>query len=135
MGEELGFVGLGNMGGPMAGRLIDAGHRLAVYDIREEAMAPLIARGAARMNSSRAVADASDIVFFSLPEPKDVEGEALGPAGVAAGQARQDLRRSLDHGPAHHRARRRGPYRARHRGRRCCRSRAVSPARRRARSR
>ncbi len=86
MGEELGFVGLGNMGGPMAGRLIDAGHRLAVYDIRDEAMAPLIARGATRMNSSRAVADASDIVFFSLPEPKDVEGEALGPAGVAAGQ-------------------------------------------------
>jgi hypothetical protein len=38
------------------------------------------------MNSSRAVADGSDIVFFSLPEPKDVEGEALGGAGVAAGQ-------------------------------------------------
>jgi hypothetical protein len=85
MGEELGFVGLGNMGGPMANRLIDAGHRLAVYDIREEAMTPLVARGAARMNASRAVADASDIVFFSLPEPKDVEGEALGEAGVAAG--------------------------------------------------
>ena len=86
MGEELGFVGLGNMGGPMANRLIDAGHRLAVYDIRDEAMAPLVARGAARMNSSRAVADASDIVFFSLPEPKDVEGEAFGSAGVFAGQ-------------------------------------------------
>jgi 3-hydroxyisobutyrate dehydrogenase-like beta-hydroxyacid dehydrogenase len=86
MGEELGFVGLGNMGGPMANRLIDAGHRLTVYDIREEAMVPLIARGAARMDSSRAVADASDIVFFSLPEPKDVEGEALSPAGVAAGK-------------------------------------------------
>jgi 3-hydroxyisobutyrate dehydrogenase-like beta-hydroxyacid dehydrogenase len=86
MGEEIGFVGLGNMGGPMANRLIDAGHRLAVYDIRDEAMAPLVARGAAPMNSSRAVADASDIVFFSLPEPKDVEGEALGPAGVATGQ-------------------------------------------------
>jgi len=86
MGEEIGFVGLGNMGGPMANRLIDAGHRLAVYDIRDEAMAPLVARGAARMNSSRAVADASDIVFFSLPEPKDIEGEALGPAGVVTGQ-------------------------------------------------
>jgi hypothetical protein len=85
MGEEIGFVGLGNMGGPMANRLIDAGYRLAVYDIRDEAMAPLVARGAAGKNSSRAVADASDIVFFSLPEPKDVEGEALGGAGVAAG--------------------------------------------------
>jgi 3-hydroxyisobutyrate dehydrogenase-like beta-hydroxyacid dehydrogenase len=86
MGEQLGFVGLGNMGGPMAHRLIDAGHRLAVYDLREEAMAPLIARGAERTNSSRAVADASDIVFFSLPEPKDVQGEALGIAGIAAGK-------------------------------------------------
>jgi 3-hydroxyisobutyrate dehydrogenase-like beta-hydroxyacid dehydrogenase len=86
MGEQLGFVGLGNMGGPMAHRLIDAGHRLAVYDIRGEAMAPLIARGAEQMLSSRAVADASDIVFFSLPEPKDVQGEALGAAGVSAGK-------------------------------------------------
>ena len=86
MGEEIGFVGLGNMGGPMTNRLIDAGHRLAVYDIREEAMVPLIAHGAARMSSSRAVADASDVVFFSLPEPKDVEGEALGASGVAAGE-------------------------------------------------
>ena len=86
MGEEIGFVGLGNMGGPMANRLIDAGHRLAIYDIREEAMVPLLARGAAGTNSSRAVADASDIVFFSLPEPKDVEGEALGAAGVVAGR-------------------------------------------------
>ncbi|HEY1507027.1 MAG TPA: NAD(P)-dependent oxidoreductase [Stellaceae bacterium] len=86
MGEEIGFVGLGNMGGPMANRLIDAGHHLAIYDIRAEAMAPLVARSAVRMNSSRAVADATDIVFFSLPEPKDVEGEALGAAGIAAGK-------------------------------------------------
>jgi 3-hydroxyisobutyrate dehydrogenase-like beta-hydroxyacid dehydrogenase len=86
MGEQLGFVGLGNMGGPMAGRLIDAGHRLAIYDICDEAMAPLIARGAERASSSRAVADASDIVFFSLPEPKDVQGEALGVNGVGNGK-------------------------------------------------
>jgi hypothetical protein len=86
MGEEIGFVGLGNMGGPMANRLLDAGHRLAVYDIRDAAMAPLVARGAAGKSSSRAVADAADIVFFSLPEPKDVEGEALAADGVAEGQ-------------------------------------------------
>ena len=43
MSEALGFVGVGKMGGPMAARLMDAGHRLTVYDIREEAMAPLIA--------------------------------------------------------------------------------------------
>lgn len=85
MAENLGFVGVGKMGGPMAGRLIDAGHSLTVYDIREEAMAPLIARGAVRADSSKAVADAADIVFFSLPEPGDVRGEALAERGVIAG--------------------------------------------------
>jgi 3-hydroxyisobutyrate dehydrogenase-like beta-hydroxyacid dehydrogenase len=85
MGEHLGFVGVGKMGGPMANRLLDAGHTLTVYDIRGEAMAPLLARGAARADSSKAVADEADIVFFSLPEPEDVHGEALSEAGVIAG--------------------------------------------------
>jgi len=70
----------------MANRLIDAGHPLTVYDIRGEAMAPLAARGAATMKSSRAVADAADIVFFSLPEPEDVRDEAIGDEGVIAGR-------------------------------------------------
>src|SRR5262245_65066778 len=86
MSEALGFVGVGKMGGPMAARLIDAGHSLTVYDIREEAMAPLLERGAGRADSSRAVADAADVVFFSLPEPRDVEGEAIGANGVIAGK-------------------------------------------------
>jgi 3-hydroxyisobutyrate dehydrogenase-like beta-hydroxyacid dehydrogenase len=85
MAETLGFVGVGKMGGPMAGRLLDAGHKLVVYDIRDEAMEPLAARGAATARSSRAVADAADIVVFSLPEPKDVRGEAIGDAGVIRG--------------------------------------------------
>ncbi len=83
--ETLGFVGVGKMGGPMAGRLLDAGHKLVVYDIRDEAMAPLAARGAATAKSSRDVADTTDIVFFSLPEPKDVRGEAVGNTGVIKG--------------------------------------------------
>jgi 3-hydroxyisobutyrate dehydrogenase-like beta-hydroxyacid dehydrogenase len=86
MSEVLGFVGTGKMGGPLANRLLDAGHSLVIYDIREEAMAPLIARGAMPSNSSRAVADSSDIVFFSLPEPEDVRGEAIGGNGVIAGE-------------------------------------------------
>ena len=86
MSEVLGFVGVGKMGGPMANRLIDAGHKLSVYDIRDEAMAPLVARGAAAKQSSHDVADAADIVFFSLPEPEDVRGEAIGERGVIAGQ-------------------------------------------------
>ena len=86
MAEHLGFVGVGNMGGPMANRLIDAGHRLIVYDTRTEAMAPLVARGAAKATSTREVADAADIVLFSLPTPEDVRGEALGAGGVIAGK-------------------------------------------------
>jgi len=86
MDEVLGFVGVGKMGGPMANRLIDAGHALCVYDIRDEAMAPLVARGVRAMMSSRDVADAADIVFFSLPEPEDVRGEAIGDLGIIAGK-------------------------------------------------
>jgi 3-hydroxyisobutyrate dehydrogenase-like beta-hydroxyacid dehydrogenase len=85
MAETFGFVGVGNMGGPMANRLLDAGHALVVYDIRDIAMAPLVARGASKAASSRAVADATDIVFFSLPTPDDVRGEAVGDNGVIKG--------------------------------------------------
>ncbi len=86
MSEALGFVGVGKMGSRMAARLMDAGHRLTVYDIDENAMAPLVARGAGRASSSREVADATDIVFFSLPEPRDVQGEAIGGEGVIGGK-------------------------------------------------
>src|SRR5262249_33384222 len=86
MSESIGFVGVGKMGGPMANRLLDAGHALTVYDIRPEAIAPLAVRGAEVASSSRAVADDSDIVFFSLPEPEDVRGEAIGAEGVIAGE-------------------------------------------------
>jgi 3-hydroxyisobutyrate dehydrogenase-like beta-hydroxyacid dehydrogenase len=86
MAETLGFVGVGKMGGPMASRLLDDGHRLIVYDIRDEAMNPLAKRGAVKAHSSRAVADAAEIVFFSLPEPADVRGEAIGEHGVIAGR-------------------------------------------------
>ena len=43
---DIGFIGLGNMGAPMARRLIEAGHKLIVYDTRNDAVAPLVALGA-----------------------------------------------------------------------------------------
>lgn len=86
MSDSVGFVGTGKMGAPMAGRLIDAGYALTVYDIRDEAVAPLIARGAAKARSSREVADRADIVFFSLPEPEDVRGEAIAAHGIIKGE-------------------------------------------------
>ena len=44
---DIGFIGLGNMGQPMARRLIEAGHKLVVYDTRNDAVAPLVALGRA----------------------------------------------------------------------------------------
>jgi 3-hydroxyisobutyrate dehydrogenase-like beta-hydroxyacid dehydrogenase len=85
MGEALGFVGVGKMGSRMASRLMDAGHVLTVYDIRGDAMAPLVARGARAAGSSRQIADHSDVVFFSLPGPSEVHAEAIGAEGVIGG--------------------------------------------------
>jgi len=83
---QLGFVGTGTMGAPMAGRLIDAGHRLTVYDIRSEATEALCARGARSADSPCAVARQSEVVFTSLPGPREVELAALDPVtGVLAG--------------------------------------------------
>jgi 3-hydroxyisobutyrate dehydrogenase-like beta-hydroxyacid dehydrogenase len=83
---QLGFVGTGAMGAPMAGCLIDAGHQLTVYDIRSEATAALRARGARSENSPRGVAQQSEVVFTSLPGPREIELVVLDPsAGILAG--------------------------------------------------
>lgn len=84
-GKVLGFVGLGRMGVPMASRLMDAGHDLAVFDTAEAAMAPLLARGARRCASPAEVASAAEVVFVSLPTPDVVKQVALGEDGVLRG--------------------------------------------------
>jgi 3-hydroxyisobutyrate dehydrogenase-like beta-hydroxyacid dehydrogenase len=86
MAEHLGMVGVGRMGGPMAGRLIDAGHSLTIYDVSEAAMAPLVMRGAARAGSAREVADKVETVLASLPTPDIVRAVATGEGGVIAGK-------------------------------------------------
>jgi len=85
MSQHFGFVGVGRMGGHMAGRLLDAGHKLTIFDISEAAMAPLLARGAVRAGSPREVASAVETVFVSLPTPDIVHAVALGPDGLASG--------------------------------------------------
>lgn len=64
---RIGFLGIGNMGRPMAGKLLDAGHELWVHDIRDEAMQPLLDRQARRAGSPAELADACDTVVVSLP--------------------------------------------------------------------
>ena len=82
---RIGFIGLGNMGGPMALNLIKAGHTLLVHDVRREAAARHLAQGAKWMDSPHALARESELVLTSLPGPKDVEAVALGPGGILEG--------------------------------------------------
>ena len=83
---RLGFVGTGTMGAPMAACLIEAGHELAVYDVRPAATAALATRGARVAQSPAAVARNSEAVFTSLPGPREVESTVLDPAtGILAG--------------------------------------------------
>jgi 3-hydroxyisobutyrate dehydrogenase-like beta-hydroxyacid dehydrogenase len=83
--NNIGFVGVGRMGGRMARRLLDAGYALTVFDTTEAAIAPLVAAGARRADSPAAVASAAEIVLASLPTPPIVETVALGPKGIAEG--------------------------------------------------
>jgi 3-hydroxyisobutyrate dehydrogenase len=82
---RIGFIGLGNMGGPMALNLIKAGHSLIVHDVRREAAAPHLQQGATWVDSPQAVAHASELILTSLPGPREVEAVALGPGGIIHG--------------------------------------------------
>lgn len=93
MSEPVGFIGLGNMGAPMAARLLEAGHALVIYDTRAEATAALAARGARRASSVSDVASLAETLLVSLPTPEVVRAVALGPDGITAGQR---VRRLVD---------------------------------------
>ena len=83
---RIGFVGTGTMGNPMARCLLEAGHQVAVHDLRREATADLCAVGARWAENPRAVAEASEVVFTSLPGPAEVERAVLDPSrGILAG--------------------------------------------------
>src|SRR5262250_53781 len=82
---KVGFVGLGNMGAPMAGFVLGAGFPLVVHDLRKEAAAPLLERGARWADSARDVAAQSDVICICVPGPTEMRAVALGPAGVIEG--------------------------------------------------
>ncbi len=84
---KIGFIGLGRMGRPMAGRLVAAGHDVAVHDSSLDAVSALEVQGARSYRSAKAVADVAEILFLSLPTPDIVIATVLGPEGVAAGGA------------------------------------------------
>jgi 3-hydroxyisobutyrate dehydrogenase len=79
---RIAFIGLGNMGGPMALNLMKAGHTLVVYDVRKEAAAPHLAQGAKWAASVRDAASQGELILTSLPGPPEVDAVALGPEGI-----------------------------------------------------
>src|SRR5579871_3211476 len=83
--RELGFVGVGRMGGRMCRRLIEAGYALTVFDTSEAAVQEMVKLGARRAETPAAVASAAEIVLASLPMPPVVQAVALGPKGIVEG--------------------------------------------------
>jgi 2-hydroxy-3-oxopropionate reductase len=84
---EAGYLGVGNMGQPMAHKLLDGGHTLTVYDIDEAAMRPLLERQARRATSPKDLADQCEIVFVSLPTLAAFRTVAFGDDGLIEGKA------------------------------------------------
>ena len=84
---KVGFIGLGTMGGSMAYNTIQGGHELVVHDIRRESATRHLEAGAIWADSPREVAEASDIVFTSLPGPTEVEAVFLGEDGILQGMS------------------------------------------------
>ena len=80
---QLGFIGVGNIGTPMCRHLIEAGHDVLVFDVHPSNLARMVSLGAQQADSPKAVALACDIVFSSLPGPREVERVALGTDGIA----------------------------------------------------
>jgi 3-hydroxyisobutyrate dehydrogenase len=85
---KVGFIGLGTMGASMALNLRAAGYDIVVNDIRRDAGAPHLQTGATWGDSARMIAEAADVVFTSLPGPREVEDVALGENGLLAGMRR-----------------------------------------------
>ncbi len=83
----IGFIGIGNMGLPMADRLIGGGEDLVVHDARPEAIAPLVEKQARPAGSPREVADRCHTVYVSLPTLPSLREVVLGENGVVHGSA------------------------------------------------
>lgn len=87
MPMRLGFVGIGNMGLPMAHRLLNKGYLLTVFDIRSEAVHPLIEHGVNVAKSPADLASEVETVLVSLPTPATVREVALGTNGLVNGSS------------------------------------------------
>jgi 3-hydroxyisobutyrate dehydrogenase len=82
MATSVGFIGVGNMGNPMASNVLKAGFPMIVYDRNPQAMENLLQAGAQRAASAREVVEGAEIVLTSLPASPDVEAVYLEPGGL-----------------------------------------------------
>ena len=85
------FLGLGNMGGPMAKNLLAAGHDLIVFDLVEAACAALAAEGASVAASAAEAAEGAEVIISMLPAGKHVASTFLGDGGLLAQVSNETL--------------------------------------------
>jgi 3-hydroxyisobutyrate dehydrogenase-like beta-hydroxyacid dehydrogenase len=85
--DKIGFIGVGNMGMPMAANLVAAGHRLIIHDVRPDALKPF-GNKIEIASSPAMVASEAEIVMVSLPRPEIVHAVVFGENGIAAGTKR-----------------------------------------------
>jgi 3-hydroxyisobutyrate dehydrogenase len=81
---KVGFIGIGNIGAPIAGQLLKAGHSLIVHDLRREAAEALVSAGASWSDSVAAIAGECEVVATCLPGPAQIEQVCLGPGGIVS---------------------------------------------------
>ena len=84
---NVGFIGVGNIGKPMAMNVVNAGYRTKVHDVRPEAATDLLEAGAVWAETPAEAARGSDVVMGSLPGPLEVEAVVSGEQGVLDGAA------------------------------------------------
>ncbi len=79
---KIGFIGVGNIGAPITGQLLAAGHTLVVHDVRRSAANALVGAGAVWSDTPAALAAECDVVSTCLPGPVEMEQVCLGPGGI-----------------------------------------------------
>ncbi|MEO1292711.1 MAG: NAD(P)-dependent oxidoreductase [Pseudomonadota bacterium] len=82
---KVGFIGLGNVGGKLAGSLVRNGFDTVVHDLDRDAAQPLLTKGAAWADTPKAIAEISDVVITCLPSPNACSEVIEGPDGVLEG--------------------------------------------------
>lgn len=86
MTNQLGFIGVGAMGGPIAARLVERGIPILAYDVNRDNLDLAVSNGCAAATSNRQIFDECEIVFACLPTIEICRAVALGPDGALAGK-------------------------------------------------